>query len=74
MSAAENTPSARQIHQNLDAQARYCDAGLALDGSAARREQIARTGVTTPMHVSALPKVSTLPRVTTCAQSPIGCR
>lgn len=30
--AAENTPTACPIHQNLDAQARHCDAGLAFDG------------------------------------------
>ena len=74
MSAAENTPSACRIHQNLDAQARHYDAGLAFNGSADPREQIARANVTTPMNVCALPKVSTLPRMTTCVHSPIGWR
>jgi hypothetical protein len=36
------------------------------------REQIGHANVTTPIDVCALPKVSTLPRMTTCIQSPIG--
>ena len=74
MSTAQNTPGACRIHQNPDAQARQYDAGLAFDRSADPREPIARANVATPMDVCALPKVSTLPRMTGCVESPIDWR